>query len=65
MGLNFPKKLSHKKRRHCEKIRKSSTGKTFGILRCYFPQVGDICKFELPRNKNTFVINLPPGMLSL
>jgi hypothetical protein len=65
MGPNLPKKLSHIKMTVCEKIRKSSTGKPFGILRSYFPQVGDICKFELPRNKNTFVINLPPGMLSL
>ena len=65
MGPNFPKKLSHKKIPICEKISKSSTGKPFGILRCYFPQVGDIWKFVLPRNKNTFVINLPPGMLSL
>ena len=65
MGPNFPKKLSHKKIPICEKIRKLSTGKPFGILRSYFPHNVYKWRFELPRNKNTFVINLPPGMLSL
>lgn len=32
----------------CEKIRKRSTGKAFGILRCYFPHNVYNWRLELP-----------------
>jgi len=56
MRLNFPKKIFQKKFRRCAEVVEVSRAKGFRTIHILYSHNVHICRFELIKSKNTFVI---------